>query len=493
MVDFVHLHVHSQYSILDGQASIKKMIDKAIADGMKGMALTDHGNMMGVKEFFDEISGRRGKAKKAIKADLETLSKIDDGTFAPAEGETRSVDEIRADLQKSIEKNKRIADFMPIFGCEMYVSRRNDMRLKDGRIDQSGWHLIVLAKNEQGYHNLIKLVSNSWIDGFYMRPRTDRSELERYHEGLIVCSACIGGEVPRKILDGNYEAAEEAIQWYHNLFGEDYYLELQRHEVKDPNQRANRETFPLQQTVNAKLIEYSKKFGIKLICSNDSHFVDEENAEAHDRLICLATGRDLDDPARMLYTKQEWFKTQQEMNEVFSDVPEALANTLEVLGKCEIYDIEHPPIMPFFAIPKEFGTEEEYRERITPEERSVVRGIYNDFFTRGMARQDSACIAEVIPDTMIRFCATPAARPNQILSFTREKMRPDVIGVHYLIDPDMRMRRETLEDGTLGLAVDFNLEETVSCADASVSSFHTYRVTSLMNAERKIVQMNIRP
>ena len=131
--------------------------------------------------------------------------------------------------------------------------------------------------------------------------------------------------------------------------------------------------------------------------------------------------------------------------------------------------------------------------RITPEERSVVRGIYNDFFTRGMARQDSACIAEVIPDTMIRFCATPAARPNQILSFTREKMRPDVIGVHYLIDPDMRMRRETLEDGTLGLAVDFNLEETVSCADASVSSFHTYRVTSLMNAERKIVQMNIRP
>ncbi len=375
MVDFVHLHVHSQYSILDGQASIKKMIDKAIADGMKGMALTDHGNMMGVKEFFDEISGRRGKAKKAIKADQETLSKIDDGTFAPAGDETRSVDEIRADLQKSIEKNKRIADFMPIFGCEMYVSRRNDMRLKDGRIDQSGWHLIVLAKNEQGYHNLIKLVSNSWIDGFYMRPRTDRSELERYHEGLIVCSACIGGEVPRKILDGNYEAAEEAIQWYHNLFGEDYYLELQRHEVKDPNLRANRETFPLQQTVNAKLIEYSKKFGIKLICSNDSHFVDEENAEAHDRLICLATGRDLDDPARMLYTKQEWFKTQQEMNEVFSDVPEALANTLEVLGKCEIYDIEHPPIMPFFAIPKEFGTEEEYRERITPEE------LYNEFTT----------------------------------------------------------------------------------------------------------------
>ena len=244
----------------------------------------------------------------------------------------------------------------------MYVARRT-MDKKEGKPDQSGYHLIVLAKNEKGYHNLIKLVSRAWTMGYYMRPRTDRNELEKYHEGLIVCSACIGGEVPKKIINDQLEEAEEAIRWYKNLFGDDYYLELQRH--KATVSRANHEAYPLQQKANAKLLEYARKYNIKVICSNDVHFVDEENAEAHDRLICLSTGKDLDDPSRMLYTKQEWMKTKAEMNELFADVPEALSNTLEILDKVEYYSIDHAPIMPTFAIPEDFGTEEEYRRKYT--------------------------------------------------------------------------------------------------------------------------------
>ena len=201
-----------------------------------------------------------------------------------------------------------------------------------------------------------------------MRPRTDREDLEKYHEDLIVCSACIAGEVPAKILKNDIAGAREAIEWYKNLFGDDYYLELQRHEVRDPHQRANRETFPLQQQANKVLMELAKEYGIKLVCTNDCHFVNQDNAEAHDHLLCLATGKDLDDPNRMLYTKQEWFKTREEMNEVFADVSEALSNTLEILDKVEFYSIDHSPIMPFFPIPKEFGTEEDTRKRITPEE-----------------------------------------------------------------------------------------------------------------------------
>ncbi|MBR4718387.1 MAG: DUF2264 domain-containing protein, partial [Lentisphaeria bacterium] len=174
----------------------------------------------------------------------------------------------------------------------------------------------------------IKLVSKSWVDGFYTRPRTDHDELKKHAEGLIVCSACLAGEVPRFILNGDIEEAERRIEWYRSVFGEDYYLEIQRHEVRDPNQRANRETFPLQQQANAVILELAKKHGVKVVCTNDVHFVDEDNAEAHDRLICLGTNRDLDDPKRMLYTKQEWFKTTSEMNAIFADVPEALDNTL---------------------------------------------------------------------------------------------------------------------------------------------------------------------
>ena len=332
MEDFIHLHVHTYYSILDGQSKIKNLVDKAIKDGMRGMAITDHGDMFGIKEFHDIVNGVNKDRKK--------------------EG---------------------LEPFKPIFGCEMYVSRNGSKTLRRGKEDQSGYHLIVLAKNYQGYKNLIKLVSNSWVDGYYMRPRTDREDLEKYHEGLIVCSACIAGEVPKKILDGNMAGAREAIEWYHRVFGDDYYLELQRHEVKDPSVRANRETFPLQQQANRVLIELAREYGIKLVCTNDVHFVDKENAEAHDHLLCLSTGKDLDDPTRMLYSKQEWFKTQAEMNEIFSDVPEALSNTLEILDKVEIYSLDHDPIMPFFPIPESFGTEDEWRKKFTEDD------LYKEF------------------------------------------------------------------------------------------------------------------
>ena len=327
MEDFIHLHVHTYYSILDGQSSIKRLVDKAIGNGMRGMAITDHGDMFGIKEFHDYVGGiNKGRKKEGLEP------------------------------------------FKPIFGCEMYVSRYGSKLLKDDKKHQGGYHLIVLAKNYKGYKNLIKLVSRSWVDGFYMRPRTDREDLEKYHEGLIVCSACIAGEVPKKILNGDIAGAREAIEWHKRVFGDDYYLELQRHEVKDPTIRANRETFPMQEKANKVLIELAREYGIKLVCTNDAHFVDQENAEAHDHLLCLATSKDLDDPTRMLYSKQEWFKTREEMNDVFSDVPEALSNTLEILDKVEIYSIDHDPIMPFFPIPEEFGTEEQWRQKFSEED-----------------------------------------------------------------------------------------------------------------------------
>ena len=332
MVDFIHLHVHTYYSILDGQSPIEKLVDKAVGDGMKGMAITDHGNMFGTKVFFDYCN----KVNKKLK-----------------------------------EEGKE--PFKPILGCEMYVARNGSRTRHQEKSDKSGYHLIVLAKNQTGYHNLVKLVSHSWIDGFYMRPRTDREDLEKYHEGLIVCSACLGGEVPHKILNDDIAGAREAIEWYHRVFGEDYYIELQRHRVDDPNLRANRETYPLQVKSNEVMIELAKEYGIKLVCTNDCHFVNKDNAEAHDHLLCMSTGKDLDDPTRMLYTKQEWFKTQEEMNEVFGDIPEALSNTIEILNKVETYNINHDPIMPFFPIPESFGTEKDIREKYTEED------LYKEF------------------------------------------------------------------------------------------------------------------
>lgn len=356
MQDFVHLHVHTQYSILDGQASIPRLVDKAMADGMKGIAVTDHGDMFGIKEFFNYVNKKNSSTNSEIKDLKKRIAGLEKGTVECDNPET----ELVACKEKLETAKKKL--FKPIFGCEMYVARRRLFN-KEGKPDQSGYHLVVLAKNEKGYHNLIKLVSKAWTEGFYMRPRTDRVELEKYHEGLIVCTACIAGEVPRNIIAGKYEEAEEAIQWYKRVFGDDFYLELQRHKATVP--RANHEAYKLQQIANEKLIEYSKKFNVKLVCTNDVHFVDEENAEAHDRLICLSTGKDLDDPNRMLYSKQEWMKTRAEMNEVFADVPEALSNTVDICDQVEFYSIDHAPIMPTFAIPEDFGTEEGYRKKYT--------------------------------------------------------------------------------------------------------------------------------
>ena len=327
MEDFVHLHVHTHYSILDGQSKVPYLVDKAIKNGMRGMALTDHGVMYGIKELADYCASVNKKRK--------------------AEG---------------------LEPFKPIFGCEMYVAHHHKEDRNKEAGDGSGYHLIVLAKNYQGYKNLTQLVSRSWVDGYYYRPRTDRDDLEKYHEGLIVCSACLGGEIPQKIMKGDISAAREAVEWYHRLFGDDFYLELQRHEVTDPTLRANREVFPWQQKVNQVLQSFSKEYGIKLICTNDCHFEDKETAEAHDHLLCLSTGKDLDDPSRMVYTKQEWFKTREEMNVVFADIPEALRNTTEILDKVELYSIDHGPIMPCFPIPESFGTEEQWRKKFTEEE-----------------------------------------------------------------------------------------------------------------------------
>jgi len=356
MHDFVHLHVHTQYSILDGQASIPRLVDKAIANGMRGIAVTDHGDMFGIKEFFNYVNKKNGGTNGEIKDLKKKIAALESGK-AESENPEAELAECREQLEAAKKKL-----FKPIIGCEMYVARRR-LSNKEGKADQSGYHLVVLAKNLKGYHNLIKLVSKAWTEGFYMRPRTDRVELEKYHEGLIVCSACLGGEIPRRITAGQFAEAEEAIQWYKNLFGDDFYLELQRHKATVP--RANHETYKLQEVVNKKLMEYSKKYNIKLVCTNDVHFVDEENAEAHDRLICLSTGKDLDDPNRMLYTKQEWMKTREEMNEIFADVPEALTNTCDICDQVEFYSIDHAPIMPTFAIPEDFGTEEEYRKKFT--------------------------------------------------------------------------------------------------------------------------------
>ncbi|KUK78386.1 MAG: hypothetical protein XD92_0340 [Proteiniphilum acetatigenes] len=355
MHPFVHLHVHSQYSLLDGQASIQQLVDKAMNDGMRAIALTDHGAMYGIKEFLNYSNKKNGPHKAEIlKLRKEIDSLVNEGNDVSARKE--------ALLQRLQEAEKKL--FKPIVGCECYLARRDRFSQSD-KIDGSGWHLVVLAKNLRGYKNLVKMVSKSWTEGFYYRPRIDKELLEQHREGLIVTSACLGGEISRKIDSGQISDAEEAVQWYKRVFGDDYYLELQRHKTNRPD--ADQTTYPKQERVNQELIRIARKYGVKLIATNDVHFVNEEDADAHDRLICLSTGKDFDDPDRMRYTKQEWLKTTAEMNQIFADIPEVLANTLEVADKVEFYSIDNPPLMPFYPIDPSFGTEEEYRKKY-PEE-----------------------------------------------------------------------------------------------------------------------------
>ena len=322
-VEFTHLHVHSHFSILDGMSKIPELVDKCLRNGMHAMALTDHGNMFGIKEL--------------------------------------------ADYADKINKDGPV--FKPIFGTEAYCAPVS-IDKRDGRNDR-GWHLILLAKNKTGYKNLCKLSSIAYTEGFYYNPRIDHSLLEKYHEGLIACSACLGGEVPQKIMNGDIKGAEETIMWFKSLFGDDYYLELQRHKTDKPG--GDTEVYARQVEVNKVILELSKKTNTKVICTNDVHFVEEEHGEAHDRLICLSTGKDIDDPSRMHYTKQEWLKTPHEMYDIFYDIPEALANTMEIADKVETYSINSDPIMPEFDIPKEFGTVEEYKKKFTEED------LFNEF------------------------------------------------------------------------------------------------------------------
>ena len=318
-MQFTHFHVHSQYSILDGAASIPGLIEKAKADGQTALALTDHGNMFGIKLFYDTCR------------------------------------------QKGIK---------PILGCEAYVARVS-LYNKEKPIDRSGEHLIILAKNLSGYLNLVKLCSTAFCDGFYYRPRIDKTQLEKHHEGLIISSACLGGEIDQKIMAGDLEGAEKAALWYKNLFGEDYYLEVMRHPAADPKQRA--EIYDNQQRCIQEKIKIARKLNIKLIATNDVHFLNEEDAEAHDLLICLNTRKDIDDPTRMRYTRQEWFKTTQEMIDLFPDLPEAIENTQEITDKVEEYELDSDPLMPVFPIPPELGTEEEYRQKFSQED------LFNEF------------------------------------------------------------------------------------------------------------------
>lgn len=349
MQPFAHLHVHSQYSTLDGQASIRGIVDKAMSDGMPAIALTDHGVMYGVKDFINYVN----RTKSQVKKDLEKL---------------------QAELDKNPNNQKTILEieslnkklnFKPIIGCECYCARRDRFQMND-KVDASGWHLVVLAKNLTGYKNLIKMVSKSWTEGYYYRPRIDKQLLEEYKEGLIISSACLGGEISRKIDDGDIEGAEESVQWFKKVFGEDYYIEIQRHKTSRPD--ADQTTYVKQERVNIELIRIAKKFDIKVIATNDSHFVNEEDADAHDRLICISMGKDFDDPNRMRYTKQEWIKTTAEMNQIFADIPEALSNTIEVVNKVENYSIDNPALMPFFPIDPEFGTEEEYKKKYSEQD-----------------------------------------------------------------------------------------------------------------------------
>ncbi|MBR1564240.1 MAG: DNA polymerase III subunit alpha [Paludibacteraceae bacterium] len=406
-MQFTHLHVHSHYSILDGMSKVPDIVNHCQENGMNAVALTDHGNMYGIKEFLDYCKKINKKASGKVKECEERIQKAEQMLEQLPEWEkqlqtetdeheretlnTRIKDArkaaedlpgLREDLPRLKKKAEEYVPFKPIVGVEAYCARRSRHLKEKGFkqitgenreiiVDRSGWHLILLAKNKTGYYNLCKIVSLSFIEGFYDRPRIDKELLEQYHEGIICSSACLGGELPQLILQGKTDEAEKSINWFKSIFGEDYYIELMRHKTDKPN--ADTDVYQKQMIVNKVLVELARKTNTKIICTNDAHFVKEEHAEAHDRLICLSTGKYLDDQNRMHYTKQEWLKTPEEMAAIFSDLPEALSNTQEIVDKVEVYDIDSAPIMPLFPIPEDFGTEEEYRQRFTHED------LFNEF------------------------------------------------------------------------------------------------------------------
>jgi len=301
-MSFVHLHVHTQYSILDGQASIASLFERAKELGMPALAITDHGNMYGVKEF--------------------------------------------------LKVAKKFPEVKPIIGCEIYVTRHYDHKLKD-KDHRSYFHLILLAKNYGGYKNLMKIVSTGHIEGkYYDKPRDSHEVVEKYAEGLVCCSACIAGEIPRAIIAGDMKGAEEAVAWHKRVFGDDFYLEVQQHKTQIPGQ--SQEVYERQLVANEGIFELAEKTGTKVVATNDVHFTRKEDGPAHDRLICLTTNVYVDDPDRMRYTQQEYLKSEEEMLDMFYKHPETLSNTLEVADKIESFKIDKDPILPKFDLPEEF-------------------------------------------------------------------------------------------------------------------------------------------
>ena len=301
MTEFTHLHVHTNFSILDGAARIDVMMKKAADSGMKALAITDHGNMYGVMQFTQAAK------KHGIK---------------------------------------------PIVGCEVYVTdgSRHD---KKGKEDRSGYHLILLAKNRKGYENLSRMVSIGYLEGFYYTPRIDKEILKKYSEGIIASSACLGGEIPQALMNHGMKRAEEILEEFLLIFKDDFYLELQRHGLEE------------QEPVNQQLLQMAEKYNLKVIATNDCHYINAEDAKAHDILICLQTGKDLDDPNRMRYSGQEYLKTPEEMAELFSDIPQALSNTQEIVNKVEDYNIMREILLPKFPLPEEFTNEDDYLEHLT--------------------------------------------------------------------------------------------------------------------------------
>ena len=346
-MSFAHLHVHTQYSILDGQSKIEDLLDAAIAYGQPALAVTDHGNMFAAKEFLDKTSA---KLKKVNESRLESKVK---------KAKEKGLD--TGDIKLGDDEKVTLK---PIVGSEFYVAGASRFDRK-GREDQSSYHLIMLAKNMDGYHNLIKLSSKAYIEGFYYKPRIDHELIEQYHEGIVCCSACLGGEVPQAIMEGKPEEAERIAAWYKSIFGDDYYLEVQRHETNVPG--AEKSTFEYQQQVNAVIFQIAEKLGIKVVATNDVHFVRKEDGPAHDRLICISTNSDFDDPKRLRYTQQEYLKSTEEMSAIFADHPEVISNTLEIVDKCEVLNLNHDPILPIFPLPEGFTDSNDYLHFLTYE------------------------------------------------------------------------------------------------------------------------------
>ncbi|MBQ4192363.1 MAG: DNA polymerase III subunit alpha [Bacteroidales bacterium] len=305
---FVHLHVHTQYSILDGFSDMGKLFKRAAELGMPALAITDHGNMYGVKEFF-KMAGKH----------------------------------------KDAEGNYKVK---PIVGCEVYVTRHYDHKLKDSA-HRAYYHLILLAKNPTGYRNLMKIVSIGHIEGkYYDKPRVTHEIIEKYHDGLICCSACLAGEIPRALVAGDWDGACKAVEWHKSVFGDDYYLEVQLHKTEVPGLALD--VYEHQLVANEGIFRLSEKYGIKVVATNDAHFVNKEDGPAHDRLICLTTNALVDDPNRLHYTQQEYLKSEEEMAALFPDHPEVLANTLEVADKVEVYSIDRDHVLPKFKIEPSF-------------------------------------------------------------------------------------------------------------------------------------------